>query len=112
MHDYLEKLRAMPKQARERVAFGAAAAATAIVFVAWAAVVATNGTFALAPSTFDVANTDASRITDTFAQTGSGFSDLLGAAAAFQSGSPPAGIIVETKASTTADKGTPAVIPF
>jgi hypothetical protein len=113
MMEYLEKLRAKPGAVRERIALGAAACFTAIVAIAWGAVIATNGTFVLAPSTFSVASTDTTDINSAIAQTKSGFSDLLGAAAAFQSDSKQAsGITVDTQASTTANQGTATVIPF
>jgi hypothetical protein len=120
MMEYLEKLRAKPGHVRERIAFGVAAGFTALVFVAWGAVIATNGTLALAPSSFAVTDTDASQINSAANKTKSGFTNLLGAAAAFQSGdseqtsglSADTGITVETHASTTGSQSAPTVIPF
>ncbi len=107
MFEYIESLKGKPAHVRERIAFGAAGGVTAVVAVGWLAVTATSGTFALnvdsqAPGDIDAA----------FAETRSSFDSLLGAVGAFQSGETEGEIIVETKATTSLDKGEPTSIPF
>jgi hypothetical protein len=115
MFDYLERLRLQPGHIRHRVAFGTAAGITAIVAAGWLAVVASNGTFALAPvnTGSDSSGADIGTAID---ETRTGFSTLLGGAeGAFGGGDtskPGMGIVVETQTSTTLDEKPPTVIPF
>ena len=109
MFEYIESLKLKPGHIRERIALGTAAGVTAIVAVGWVTVVASSGSFALAPS--DNTNDAASDIGAAFTNTQSGFNSLLGAVGAM-GGNEQSGIMVETESSTTLDKGNPTVIPF
>ncbi len=109
MLDYLERLRAKPEHIRRRIASGTAVGVTAVVALAWMAVITTNGTLAFTPPALP--NDPA--LHSAVAQTTSSFSNLLGAAAAYQSGTPaPSGIQIETTASSTLAPSAPTTIPF
>jgi len=107
MFDRLETLRLQPGHVRQRIAFLTALLITGLIATGWLAVATTSGTFALNPSHGSASDTQ--DLGSAFAQTKTGITSLLGAAAAFQSNS--AGINVETQSSTTVDD-VPTVLPF
>jgi hypothetical protein len=110
MFAYIESLKAKPEHVRQRIALGASAGVTALVAICWVAVIATSGMFAIDSSTYASAGDD--DFTQTLADTKSGFSQLLGAVGATDFGSDDAQIDVETKTTTTLDKGEATTIPF
>lgn len=106
--DYLEELRAKPEHTRRQIALSTAGAFTLVVALGWVAAFATNGTLALENSPAIPAPAVAKE----------DFTNLLGAANAFQQNMQDAsGVsVVETASSSTLDTETvnqdATVIPF
>ncbi len=115
--DHIENLRAKPEHVRRRIALGASGGITGIVVVVWAVALATSGSFALTSGTL-ASGEPAPNIKNAFSETGSSFSNLLGAAGAAlgATSTPPSLNIVETNTSSTLDTGAAdtnaTVIPF
>lgn len=117
IRDYVEHLKSKPEHVRQRIALGASAGFTAVVLVGWVVALGASGTLALSSSSS--ANSDTG-LAQAAQETKSGFSNLLGAASAYQqasqSGTAPL-TIVGGRASSTLDQKTDAnegktVIPF
>ena len=116
IRDYIEDLRSRPEHIRRRIALGSSFGITALVGAGWLVALTSSGVLALsspaqAPETRD--------LTTAVEKTQSSFSDLLGAASAFQGISDAVAplTIVDARASSTLDQPTDAmegktVIPF
>mgnify|MGYP000543943540 CR=1 FL=1 len=115
VRDYVENLKAKPTHVRERAALGASAAITAVIAIGWLVALSTSGTLALGP-----AGTPASKqLAKTSQESQKDFSNLLGAAGAFQnnmSAGQGSITVVETNTSSTLEQedmvGEQTVIPF
>ncbi len=112
IRDYIEHLRAKPTHVRQNIALGVSTAVTLVVLVGWAVALSASEVLV-----FESENAASTTLTDATEGTSQGFSNLIGAAGAFQEaieGAPPISV-VETSASSTLD--TPdtseaTVIPF
>ena len=110
--DHIERVKGKPHHVRKRVAFGTAAALTAVVALAWLVGTVGSGTFALKPTSFADSAGVAGAVTTS---SSNGSQGLAGAAAApvLNDASAPAHIeIVDTAPKTPAKKAEQTVIPF
>ena len=116
IRDYIEHLKSQPEDVRKRIALGSTLGITGLVFLGWVVALGASGTLALSDPAKAAPDTG---LAAAASQTKNGFSDLLGAASAFQSvqnGTSPV-TIVDGRASSTLDaKADPnegkTVIPF
>jgi hypothetical protein len=111
MRDYLEHLRAKPEQERQHIAFGVAAGVTLVVAAGWLTALVSSDVLALDSG-------EVSSLEQAAEGTKNDFSNLLGAASAFQSAvteGVSAITAVETNTSSTLETDTQTeatVIPF
>lgn len=108
VHEVVHTLRQKPVHIRERIALGTALSITFLVAAGWAVAGSMNGTFSLAPKSFEagqIAKENAAAIGQATEASKSGFTQLLGAAgAAVGATTTPTTItIVDTKVHTTLD---------
>ena len=106
--DHIERIKQKPHHIRKRIAFGTAAAGTAVIALVWLVGNLSLGTFALKESSFaDAVGTGGIEATGDVSQ------NLAGAAAALQDEDAPRIEIVDTSPSTqAAPKEEPTTIPF
>ena len=102
--DHLDRLREKPEHVRHRIAFLTSAGVTALVAILWVTALATSGTLALKQTAPEVVDGQP-RVAETFAETKSAFSELMGAvgAAAGATSSEPTLTTVESRTVTTFD---------
>lgn len=102
IRDYIEHLKSKPEHIRRRIALGTSAGFTGVVALAWLVALSTSGTLALT-SPEEIQN--AAEMKAVVQETSSSFSDLMGAASAFQSASQNSEelIIVDAESSSTLD---------
>ncbi|HWH16179.1 MAG TPA: hypothetical protein VNU25_01185 [Candidatus Paceibacterota bacterium] len=118
--EHVERLRQHPEPVRYRIAMGTAFAATALVAAGWAVALTTSGTLALKDPEPVAGPTPESELARSFSETGSAFSNLMGAAgAAFNATSSEAALrIIDTRTSSTIEEeeanaaASATVIPF
>ena len=116
LRDYLEHLKSKPEDVRRRIALGSSLGITGVVAIGWMVALGASGTLALS---VPVATETKNGFAVAAEETKTGFSSLLGAASAFNSGTTGAGslTIVGERASSTLDTNTDTtegktVIPF
>lgn len=114
MQHHLHALRQKPVHVRKNIALGVSAGFTALVAVIWVTTLASSGAFALAPLNAvgqDLAKTD---VKNSFAETSSSFSRLMGAAGAAATGqettAAPALTVIDGGSTSSLDKGTVAPV--
>lgn len=118
--EHVERLRQHPEHVRYRIAMGTALGISSLVAVGWAVALTSSGTLALKDPEPVAGPTPESELAQSFAETGSAFSNLMGAAgAAFNATSSEAALrIIDTRTtSTLSEEETSAaasatVIPF
>ncbi len=114
VRDYIEHLKRKPEHIRRRIALGSTAGVTALVFAGWLTALLTSDALALTPQNPAMS----AEIAEANRQTSQGFSELLGAASAFQSGTTQTEeglMIVDGEQSSTVSapaEDTRTVIPF
>ncbi|MBU1292975.1 hypothetical protein KJ819_02830 [Patescibacteria group bacterium] len=112
---HLETLRAQPNHVRHQVALFSSVGVTALVAFAWIATLATSGTLALSDTP---GKEETLQVKETFAQSKSAFSELMGAVGAVTNGTgEPAITVVDTRTTTSFEtkienNTSKTVIPF
>lgn len=121
MLEYIERLRNQPEPVRKQAAVVTASVLTGLIALGWAGAVVSDASFALrsTPSSSPTLANSTGSFSESVAEARSGFTELLGAAGAAQSGSnAPELVIVDSTTSTTLDtqmsapEDTRTVIPF
>lgn len=113
---HLDTLRAKPHHVRHSIALFSSVGVTALVALAWIATLATSGTLALDDSPV---KEETLQVKETFAQSKSAFSELMGAVGAVTTGTTgePAITVIDTRTETSFDtkienNTSKTVIPF
>jgi hypothetical protein len=114
VRDYVEHLRSKPEHIRRRIALGSSLAIVAVIAVGWMIALGSSGTLALsAPTADDEAN---AALAASAKESANQFTNLLGAASAYQSSTGPGQVVIVNGASSsTLEKpaeDTRTVIPF
>ncbi|MBU2103607.1 hypothetical protein KKD81_00035 [Patescibacteria group bacterium] len=116
LQEHLDTLRAKPHHVRHSIALFSSVGITALVALGWVTALATSGTLALSDSPV---KEETLQVKETFAQSKSAFSELMGAVGAVSNGTSgePAITVVDTRTTTTFDtkienNTSKTVIPF
>lgn len=115
MRDFIERLRAKPEHVRKQIALGFSGAVTGVVALGWLVSLGAGGTLALDAATPE--NNPGEDISELANETRTGFSQLMGAAAAFTGEEPAELQVLESNTRSTLDRNqqevdTRTVIPF